>query len=78
MRLLHGVAPASRFHLYSRQTRDFQSVNKLILKVLKEVLEVNCSLFFLRRFLPEESAWLGRFSLLNLLESFNLYLYLGS
>ena len=77
MRLLPGVGPASRStcivvgFVISR-------VSKKDLEVLKEALEVNCSLFFLRHSLPEESAWLGRVSLVNLFDSKNLCLCLGS
>ena len=45
------------------------------LKVLKEVLEVNISLCFWRHVLPEESAWLDRFSSVNLFDSSNLFSY---
>ena len=76
MRLLHGVAPVSRFHVHCRRIRDFQC-HKTDLKELKEVLGVKCSLFFLRRFLPEESAWLDRFSLVTSLRFIECVLELG-
>ena len=67
-----GFPPAGRFHLHSRRTRDFHSVLKTDLKVLRDVLEVNCSSYVLKDVLPEESAWLGRFSSVSFCESSNL------
>ena len=74
--LLHGVAPASRFHLHRHVIRDFQC-HKTDLKVLKEVLGVKCSMFFLGHCLPEESAWLDRFSLVKSLRFIECVLELG-
>ena len=72
-----GWLPTSRFHLHRRRIRDFHGVVKNHLKAL-EVLEVNCSSYFLRDFVPEDSASLGRFSSANFVDLSNLYLYLYS
>ena len=69
MRLLHGVGPACRFHLHCRRIRDFQSVKKRSGgtegSAGSELLFVLLETFHL----PEESAWLGRFSSVNLFDS---------
>ena len=45
-----------------------------VLKVLKGVLGVSCSTYFLRDFFLEESAWVGCFSSVYFCESLNLSL----
>ena len=63
---------ASRFHLQSRRIRYFHCVRKLIWKYTRKCWKWTAHWSYLRHFLPEESVWLDRFSLIDFFDVFVL------
>ena len=67
---LHRVPPCGQIPLALWADSYFPQPRKNDLKV-SEVMGVNCTSYFVRDFLLEESAWLGRFSSVRFCDSLN-------
>ena len=66
---LRWVPSCEQISLASSADSYFPQCRKTDVEILKEVLGVNSSSYFLRDSLLEDSAWLGRFSSVSFWES---------